>query len=165
MAWRRPGDKPLSEPMMVRLPTHICVTRPQWVNQMGSVGLLFVDWTKRAIFFLGFFQMHFHERQFSYFDSSFTEVCLWCPFDNKVLFDSGNDLSLKQLINHLNHWWPSSVMHMCVTELVNNCSSVCVLLYGRDIFMVSIFVVDTLVPICWQDICNHHVDCLEKGNV
>ena len=22
MAWRRPGDKPLSEPMMVRLPTH-----------------------------------------------------------------------------------------------------------------------------------------------
>ena len=32
MAWRRPGDKPLSEPMMVRLPTHICVTRPQWVN-------------------------------------------------------------------------------------------------------------------------------------
>ena len=32
MAWRRPGDKPLSEPMMVRLPTHICVTRPRWVN-------------------------------------------------------------------------------------------------------------------------------------
>ena len=24
MAWRRPGDKPLSEPMMIRLPTHIC---------------------------------------------------------------------------------------------------------------------------------------------
>ena len=32
MAWRRPGDKPISEPMMVSLPTHICVTRPQWVN-------------------------------------------------------------------------------------------------------------------------------------
>ena len=29
MAWRRPGDKPLSEPMMISLPTHICVTRPQ----------------------------------------------------------------------------------------------------------------------------------------
>ena len=29
MAWRRPGDKPLSEPMMASLPTHICVTRPQ----------------------------------------------------------------------------------------------------------------------------------------
>ena len=33
MAWRRPGDKPLSEPMLVSLPTHICVTQPQWVNQ------------------------------------------------------------------------------------------------------------------------------------
>ena len=32
MAWRRSGDKPLSGPMMVRLPTHICVTRPQWIN-------------------------------------------------------------------------------------------------------------------------------------
>ena len=31
MAWRRPGDKPLSELMMVSLLTHICVTRPQWV--------------------------------------------------------------------------------------------------------------------------------------
>ena len=30
MVWRRPGDKPLSEPMMVNLLTHICVTRPQW---------------------------------------------------------------------------------------------------------------------------------------
>ena len=32
MAWRRPGDKPLSEAMLVSLPTHLCVTRPQWVN-------------------------------------------------------------------------------------------------------------------------------------
>ena len=32
MAWRRPGDKPLSEPVMVSLLTHICVTRPRWVN-------------------------------------------------------------------------------------------------------------------------------------
>ena len=35
MAWRRPGDKPLSEPMMVNLTTHICVTRPQWVNMLN----------------------------------------------------------------------------------------------------------------------------------
>ena len=32
MAWRRPGDKPLSELMLVRSLTHICVTRPQWVK-------------------------------------------------------------------------------------------------------------------------------------
>ena len=32
MAWHRPGDEQLSEPMMVRLPTHMCVTRPQSNN-------------------------------------------------------------------------------------------------------------------------------------
>ena len=36
MAWRRPGDKPLSEPIMVRLATHICVTRPQWVKLIAN---------------------------------------------------------------------------------------------------------------------------------
>ena len=29
MAWRRTGDKPLSEPMMDSSPTQICFTRPQ----------------------------------------------------------------------------------------------------------------------------------------
>ena len=37
MAWRRPGDKPLCEPMMVSSLTHICVTRPQWVKSYYSV--------------------------------------------------------------------------------------------------------------------------------
>ena len=32
MVWRQSGDKPLSEPMMVSLLTHICVTPPQWVK-------------------------------------------------------------------------------------------------------------------------------------
>ena len=36
MAWRRPGDKPLSEPVMVGLLTHICVTRPQWVKRTDT---------------------------------------------------------------------------------------------------------------------------------
>ena len=37
MAWRRPGDKPLSEPRMVSLLTHICATRPQWVNEVIEI--------------------------------------------------------------------------------------------------------------------------------
>ena len=37
MAWRRPGNKPLSAPMMVKLLTHICITWPRWVKQP-------VDW-------------------------------------------------------------------------------------------------------------------------
>ena len=35
MAWRRSGAKPLSEPMMASLPTRICITRPQWVKNLG----------------------------------------------------------------------------------------------------------------------------------
>ena len=35
MACRLVGAKSLSEPMMVRLLTHICITRPQWVNQQS----------------------------------------------------------------------------------------------------------------------------------
>ena len=37
IAWRRPGDKPLSEPMMVGFLTHICITRPQWDNNKSML--------------------------------------------------------------------------------------------------------------------------------
>ena len=56
MAWRRLGDKPLSQPMMVILLTHICVTRPQWVKSLlglSQTALIFynmsVAWCKTAI--------------------------------------------------------------------------------------------------------------------
>ena len=39
MAWHRPGDTPFSESMVVNLPTHICVTRPQWDNLPIGRGL------------------------------------------------------------------------------------------------------------------------------
>ena len=32
MAWRRLDDKPLSDPMIFCLLTHICITRPQWLK-------------------------------------------------------------------------------------------------------------------------------------
>ena len=52
VAWRRSGDKPLSEPMMVRLSTHICVT--QWVEKLlvitysCTMGLKFIHISKRG---------------------------------------------------------------------------------------------------------------------
>ena len=42
MAWCSPGNKPLSEPMMVNLLMHICITRPQRVNKMLYPVLLFI---------------------------------------------------------------------------------------------------------------------------
>ena len=45
MAWRRPGDKPLSEPMLVRSLKHICVTRPQWVKNV----IFFPVWSETSV--------------------------------------------------------------------------------------------------------------------
>ena len=47
MAWRWPGDKPLSEPMMVNLLTHICVTRPQWLNPHYNTIIIFQNIKKK----------------------------------------------------------------------------------------------------------------------
>ena len=41
MAWRWSGNKPLSEPMMVSLLTHICVARPQWVKTLRPMSVEF----------------------------------------------------------------------------------------------------------------------------
>ena len=70
MAWRRTGDKPLSEPMMVRLPTYICVTWPQWVN----------CWYIHARKFYTYY-WHIHDGMF------YTMFPLWiCQPFNEVLF-------------------------------------------------------------------------------
>ena len=37
MDQRRPGDKPLSEPLMISSPTHICIPRPHWVNEWAAL--------------------------------------------------------------------------------------------------------------------------------
>ena len=37
MAWRRSGDKPLSEPTVFSFLTHIWVTLPQWVKPSSSI--------------------------------------------------------------------------------------------------------------------------------
>ena len=92
MARRQSGDKPLSEPMMVSLLTHICVTRPQWVKYCHpakvshhfSHGLmarllqerwphsnhlkLISPWTKWPPFCRWSFQMHFCEWKALYID-------------------------------------------------------------------------------------------------
>ena len=45
MAWRLPGTKPLTEPMMVSLLAHICVTRLQWVKTSRITSHSTVCWT------------------------------------------------------------------------------------------------------------------------
>ena len=68
MAWRRPGDKPLSEPMMVNLLTHICVTRPQWVNTLSPR-------QNGCQICRHHFQMHFPQWKCGHFYQYFIEYC------------------------------------------------------------------------------------------
>ena len=49
MTWRRPGDKPLSETMIVSLLTHICVMRPQWVNSVVLGDAYMCHWTGSSL--------------------------------------------------------------------------------------------------------------------
>ena len=51
MAWRRPGNKPLSEPMMVNLLTDIWVTRPQWAKETSEIGIQILH-SKKGIYCL-----------------------------------------------------------------------------------------------------------------
>ena len=68
MAWRRPGDKPLSEPMMVSLPMHICVARPLWVKEKITAR----EWSPKDIVFF------WVTRNTLYcFDSDFTIICFY----------------------------------------------------------------------------------------
>ena len=48
MAWRRPCDEPLSEPMMISLLTHNGVTRPRWVNPLVPIDTIWhhETWSK-----------------------------------------------------------------------------------------------------------------------
>ena len=103
MAWRRPEDKALSDPMMIKLLTHVCVTRPQWVNErlvtscrseMHQLAKLFVyaGWENVLIVDLLLFRLFlflfilgggggsyvcFSHRTFR---SSFLTFCIWMLF-------------------------------------------------------------------------------------
>ena len=55
MAWCWPGDKPLSEPLMVKFHSHICVIRLLWVNESLNgiaIPVRFIE----SIFFLTAYQ-------------------------------------------------------------------------------------------------------------
>ena len=97
MAWRRPGDKPLSEPMMVILLTHICVTRPQWVNGESPVPRLAMALTLMLIYC----QFDHHEYasvkferlkdninlsfQQNIFTMSSAKLCPFCSYRNMLI--------------------------------------------------------------------------------
>ena len=127
MAWRRPGDKPLSGPIMVRLPTHICVTQPQWVNY--NLGLWF------ATYFYMLkpekkYGKHFANGNFKcFFLNEFSVVILfkfhWSSKGSIWQWDtigSSKGLMLSgdkyKPLPEVNQWWLSSMMPHGPNELI-----------------------------------------------
>ena len=109
MAWCRSGDKPLSEPMMVSLLTHICVTWPQWVNTLRQRqdGHKYAD--------IIFKQIFLNEN-----------YCIFIPVPLRFVLNVwvNNKPSLFQIMPwlqycsspnpYLNQCWPISMMHICI---------------------------------------------------
>ena len=76
MAWRRPGDKPLSEPVMVSLLTHICVTPPQWVKQF----FMSLVWCRIVVTPLQLIYWSYHSLELSHRWQGLTRPLLSSPF-------------------------------------------------------------------------------------
>ena len=98
MAWRRPGDKPLSEAMMIISLTHICVTRPQWVKYCHSLGmtwkLVFSSTKKNLIHYLINFKAFLRRPMALLVHSELnheTRGCIYASV-NWAILDTGIDL-------------------------------------------------------------------------
>ena len=109
MAWRRSGDKPLSEPVMVKLLTYICVTLPQWVNSLAPERFeLTCRWiTSKLILVTGGWNISCEiARRWMWLDltdeeSTLVQVMAWC----------------RQATSHyLSQCWPSSMSLYNVTR-------------------------------------------------
>ena len=108
MAWCRPGDKPLSELLMVSLLMHICVTWPQWVNvrkMLRSIPL--VKWTHFS---------HSLTNTFRSLEHIWTHFqCLWCYKYTRVCY-CFKSISKRRLFRRYFIVYPESVLHNKITE-------------------------------------------------
>ena len=105
MAWHRSGDKPLSEPMMACLNdayimTHICVTRPHWVNSLAPERC-------RNNFTSVFFKLILG------IDILSTEICLWWvpqnPINDKSTLFQVMYWCCQATSHYLSQRWPRSM--------------------------------------------------------
>ena len=96
MAWRRPGDKALSESMMVSLLTQICITRPQWVNFVHTE---FIWGNIKNLFAISIISDFWDGADSWNLSSWKTRTCLFC----KVNIMAPDDLVM-QGSNSLNVW-------------------------------------------------------------
>ena len=109
MAWRRSGDKPLSEPMMVRLLTNICVTRPRQHNIKKSWGKARINYRQTARRLV--YQSQMHQPLYVVIKPT------W--YQSQITSEQGDDLkALGVGICLIHDGW---VRHICVSKLCHYC--------------------------------------------
>ena len=107
MAWRRPGDKPLSEPMMISLPTHICVTRPQWVNfRMRN--------RTRSQHFLKYY---YHRKMYTTISVHILVIFFCSELSRKMWVGSNDDVAVIYMI-WCSYKWESVVNHSMSEKVI-----------------------------------------------
>ena len=74
IAWHWPGDKPLSEPLLVSLPKHICVARSQLVNGSEQDNSITDAFILPSIW--NFIEVEFFQWNYEYFE--FWTSLQWC---------------------------------------------------------------------------------------
>ena len=114
MAWCRPGDKPLSEPMLVRLPTRIPVTRPQWVKNTNFecifvISIIYYKY-KLMVWACGQIMTMWHQAIRHYFNHSCPKSAIWRHWAARVKLVNFQSLDvLGSTINSIFCllWWPN----------------------------------------------------------
>ena len=117
MAWRRPGDKPLSETIMVRLPMHICITQPQWVNTLWRMqnGSHFTDSIINFIFLNESFMisikisLKFVPKGQVSIKPELVQIMAWCRTWQQAIIWTNNDIVcwciyVSLYLHGLTHW-------------------------------------------------------------
>ena len=103
MAWRRPGDKPLSEPMVLKLRTHICVTRPQWVKTFNEKTIWLWRHSKELLF-----KNHLRKISGKVYNRDLKQHVKWTdmmPFESQKYTSSSRSHSLV-IYSYLGIWFP-----------------------------------------------------------
>ena len=113
MAWRRSGDKPLSEPMMVSLLTHICVTRPQCVKEVRSLSCCRYFYERCLVWMCYYVVIYRCLHYFVAFSlwivvSSFTQPIIWCNQGSVTIWCNQGSVTIwrNQGLYSLSGWTP-----------------------------------------------------------
>ena len=105
MAWRRPGDKPLSEPMLVSLLAHICITLPQLVKyMMTSLAEMFLAMKQGFLeYYVDLVSQWISTKKGWFFYSLWPGDTIWWKSSWTTLLQVIVTCSLQS--HHLNHCW------------------------------------------------------------